>query len=49
MPPSINNLEAGVAINPLTKLDILSTNVDQLLNKMDDLLTLIAGDEPDLI
>ena len=38
-----------VGINPLTELDILYTNTDQLVNKMDDLSTLIAGDEPDLI
>jgi len=38
-----------VAINPLTELDILYTNADQLVNKMDDLSILIAGDEPDLI
>jgi len=30
-------------------LDILYTNADQLVNKMDDLSTLIASEEPDLI
>ena len=34
-----------VTINPLTELNILYTNA---VNKMDDLSTLIAGDEPDL-
>ena len=28
---------------------ILYTNVDQFLNKRDDMLKFIAGDEPDLI
>ena len=47
--PSTDNSDPRAAINPITKLDILYTNADQLLNKMDDLSTLIAGDEPDLI
>jgi len=38
-----------VAINPLTELDILYTNADQLVNKIDDLSTFVGGDEPDLI
>ena len=38
-----------VVTNPLTESDILYTNADQLVNKMDDLSTLIAGEEPDLI
>ena len=36
-----------VATSPLTELDILYTNADQLLNKMDDLSTLIASEKPD--
>ena len=35
--------------DPLTNLEILYTNADQLLNKMDDLSTLNAGDEQDLL
>ena len=33
----------------LDKFSVLYTNADQLPNKYDDLLTLIAGNEPDII
>jgi len=35
--------EPTVTNNPLTNLEILYTNADQLLNKIDDLSTIIAG------
>ena len=33
----------------IDSLKVLYTNADQLLNKVHDLQTFIAGDEPDLI
>ena len=38
-----------LSYNPVSPLKVLYTNADHFFNKRDDLLMLIAGNEPDLI